>query len=72
MQRIAVPQTRPSGESWLVVTLQMALARPPVAIALELRRLNGEILQCELPFPDGVSALVLKSLATTVRPRTLT
>jgi len=47
--------------------LQLALARPPVTITLELRRLNGEILQCGLPFPDEVSALVLKSLATTVR-----
>jgi hypothetical protein len=49
--------------------LQLALARPPVTITLELRRLNGEILQCELPFPDEVSALVLKSLATTVRSK---
>jgi hypothetical protein len=49
--------------------LQLALARPPVTITLELRRLNGEILQCELPFPDEISALVLKSLATTVRSK---
>jgi hypothetical protein len=49
--------------------LQLTLARPPVTIALELRRLNGAILQCELPFPDEVGALVLKSLATTVRSR---
>jgi len=49
--------------------LQLALARPPVIITLELRRLNGEILQGELPFPDEVSALVLKSLATTVRSK---
>jgi hypothetical protein len=49
--------------------LQLALARPPVTITLELRRLNGEILQCELPFPDEVSAVVLKSLATTVRSK---
>ena len=47
--------------------MDSALARPPVTITLELRRLNGEILQCELPFPDEVSALALKSLATTVR-----
>jgi hypothetical protein len=45
--------------------LQLALARPPVTITLELRRLNGEILQCELPFPDEV----MKSLATTVRSK---
>jgi hypothetical protein len=49
--------------------LQLALARPPVTIELELRRLNGAILRCELPFPDEVSALVLKSLATTVRSK---
>jgi hypothetical protein len=49
--------------------LQLALARPPVTITLELRRLNGEVLQCGLPFPDEVSALVLKSLATTVRSK---
>ena len=49
--------------------LQVALARPPVAIALELRRLNGETLQCELPFADEVSALVLKGLATRVRSK---
>jgi hypothetical protein len=40
--------------------LQLAIARPPVAITLEMRRLNGEVLQCELPFADEVSALVLK------------
>ena len=44
----------------------MALARP-VTMTLELRRLNGEILQCELPFANEVSALVLKGLATRVR-----
>jgi hypothetical protein len=49
--------------------LQLALARPPVTITLELRRLNGAILHCELPFPDEASALVLKSLATTVRSK---
>jgi hypothetical protein len=49
--------------------LQLALARPPVTITLELRRLNGEILQCELPFADEVSALVLKGLATRVRSK---
>jgi hypothetical protein len=50
-----------------VLGLQLALARHPVTITLDLRRLNAEILRCELPFPDEVSALVLKSLATTVR-----
>jgi hypothetical protein len=49
--------------------LQLALARPLVTITLELRRLNGEMLQCELPFADEVSALVLKALATRVRSK---
>jgi hypothetical protein len=49
--------------------LLQALARPPVTIVLELRRLNGEMLECELPFADEVSALVLKSLATRVRSK---
>jgi hypothetical protein len=49
-----------------VLGLQLALARP-VTMTLELRRLNGEILQCELPFANEVSALVLKGLATRVR-----
>jgi hypothetical protein len=40
---------------------------PPVSIALELRRLNGQALHCELPFADEVSALVLKAFATNVR-----
>jgi hypothetical protein len=50
-----------------VLGLQLALARPPAMIALELHRLNGQTLRCELPFADEVSALVLKGLATTVR-----
>ena len=29
--------------------LQLALARPAATIELELRRLNGQMLQCELP-----------------------
>lgn len=49
--------------------LQLALARPPVTIALELRRLNGETLHCALPFADEVSALVLKAQATRVRSK---
>jgi hypothetical protein len=49
--------------------LHLALARPPATITLELRRLNGEMLQCTLPFADEVSALVLKGLATTVRSK---
>jgi hypothetical protein len=49
--------------------LQLALAREPVTIDLELRRLNGQTLRCALPFADELSALVLKSLATRVRSR---
>lgn len=49
--------------------LQLALARPPITIALELRRLNGQTLRCQAPFADELSALVLKSLATTVRSK---
>lgn len=52
-----------------VLGLQFALARPPVAIALELHRLNGQTLRCELPFADELSALVLKSLATRARAK---
>jgi hypothetical protein len=47
--------------------LLIALSRPPVTLALELRRLNGEMLYAEIPFPDEASALVLKGLATRVR-----
>jgi hypothetical protein len=50
-----------------VLGLQLALARPPVTISLELRRLNGLTLRCDLPFADELSALILKGLATTVR-----
>ena len=49
--------------------LQLALARPPVTVTLGLRRLNGAMLECELPFADEVSALVLKGLATRVRSK---
>ncbi len=47
--------------------LAAALARPAVIITLELRRPTGEILHAVLPFPDELSALVLKGLATRVR-----
>ena len=52
-----------------VLGLQLALARPPVTISLELLRLNRLTLRCNLPFADELSALVLKSLATTVRSK---
>src|ERR1700689_2840374 len=45
------------------------LARPPLTISMELRRLNGLTLRCELPCADELSAVVLKSLATTVRSK---
>ena len=51
----------------MVPGLPTALSRPPVIIGLEMHRLNGEALHADLPFPDEVSALVLKSLATRVR-----
>jgi hypothetical protein len=47
--------------------LQLALARPAVELALDLRRLTGDLSSVRLLFPDEVSALVLKALATTVR-----
>jgi hypothetical protein len=46
-----------------------ALNRPSVTMTLELRRLSGEALVARLPFPDEVSALVLKGLATQVRSK---
>lgn len=49
--------------------LAAALGRPPVMLTLELRRLNGQVLHATLPFPDEISALVLKALATSVRIR---
>jgi hypothetical protein len=52
-----------------VFGLQFALARQPVTLALDLRRLNGQTLRCELPFADELSALVLKSLATRARSK---
>lgn len=50
-----------------VLGLPTALNRPPVLLALELHRLNGEQLEVELAFPDEVAALVLKAFATRVR-----
>lgn len=47
--------------------LAAALQRPPLAIQLELQRLNGEVLDVVLSFPDEACALVLKAFAT--RPR---
>ncbi|HVM07694.1 MAG TPA: hypothetical protein VM345_04465 [Acidimicrobiales bacterium] len=50
-----------------VLGLPTALNRPPVLLALELHRLNGERLDVEIAFPDEVAALVLKAFATRVR-----
>jgi hypothetical protein len=49
--------------------LAAAFGRPPVVMTLEFRRLNGQTLNATLPFPDEVSALVLKALATRVRDK---
>lgn len=65
-QNVKVSENLVSTE---VPGLADALARPPVIMSLELRRLNGAILQATLPFADEVSALVLKSLATRVRSK---
>jgi hypothetical protein len=48
--------------------LQLALARPPVTIKLDMRRLNAEVLQCELPFPDEVLLLNSASRSTPPTP----
>ena len=62
-------QNRTAGD--LVATealgLAAALQRPPLAIELELQRLNGEVLDVVLSFPDEASALVLKAFATRAR-----
>jgi hypothetical protein len=47
--------------------LHIALARAPVELALDLRRLNGDMVSVRLLFPDEVSALTLKAFATSVR-----
>jgi hypothetical protein len=49
--------------------LQFALARAAVELTLDLQRLSGDLSSAKLLFPDEVSALVLKALATTVRIR---
>jgi hypothetical protein len=47
--------------------LQIALARPPIELTLDLQRLNSNLTSVRLLFPDEVSALSLKAFATTVR-----
>jgi len=43
-----------------VLGLQIALARNPVELTLDLRRLSGHVMTVGLLFPDEVSALALK------------
>ena len=50
-----------------VLGLAAALRRPPVVMDLELQRLNGEVTDVALCFPDEPSALVLKAFATRSR-----
>jgi hypothetical protein len=50
-----------------VLGLQTALARNPVELTLDLRRLSGDIMTLGMLFPDEVSALTLKAFATRVR-----
>jgi hypothetical protein len=50
-----------------VLGLQIALARNPVELTLNLRRLSGDMMTAGLLFPDEVSALTLKAFATRVR-----
>lgn len=50
-----------------VLGLQIALARNPVELTLDLRRLSGDMMTVALLFPDEVSALTLKAFATRVR-----
>jgi hypothetical protein len=57
----------PSSFYTEVPGLSIALARAPITLALDMHRLNGEARQAELSFPDEVSTLVPKSLATWVR-----
>jgi hypothetical protein len=49
--------------------LAAALRRPAVPLRLKLQRLNGQVLEVELTFPDEVAALVLKTFATGVRTK---
>lgn len=49
--------------------LAAALQRPAVPLHLQLHRLNGQVLEVRLNFPDEVAALVLKAFATDVRTK---
>lgn len=69
-------ETGQAGDAWQSANnpTQCAIQSPRTWrvlswLSLELRRLNGLTLRCDLPFADELSALVLKSLATTVRSK---
>ncbi len=49
--------------------LAIALQRPAVNLDLEMHRLNDTVVRASICFPDEVSAIVLKALATTVRSK---
>lgn len=49
--------------------LALALQREPVALHMELHRLNGVRLDVEVSFPDEVAALTLKAFASRVRAK---
>jgi Nucleotidyl transferase AbiEii toxin, Type IV TA system len=47
--------------------LRMALALPPVEVAVTARLTDGDMMEFEVPVPDVEAAFVLKMLARTVR-----
>lgn len=47
--------------------LRLALALPPIEIAVTARLTDGDMLEFEVPVPDVEAAFVLKMLARTVR-----
>ncbi len=61
------PQLRPDLVTTEVLGLQTALARAPVELALDLRRLNGDLLRGRLIIPDEVSALTFNAFAMSIQ-----
>ncbi|MFW3112312.1 hypothetical protein MHAE_00935 [Mycobacterium haemophilum DSM 44634] len=47
--------------------LRMALALPPIEVAVTARLTDGDMIEFEVPVPDVEAAFVLKMLARTVR-----
>jgi hypothetical protein len=47
--------------------LRLALAQPPIAVAVTARLTSGDTVEFEAPVPDVEAAFVLKMLARTVR-----